>query len=304
MQKRPHSLIDTSDTVNLIYVPVPLEPDFPVSRIGTALHFPDSEPLTLLHYHDSLELGYCYEGSGVFIVNDKIMPFSKGCASIIFKNELHIAKSNPEDLGGWIFINIDPFQLLNNFGFEDLPLLCACLEGSPAFYSILSEETSPILTTIICNIIEELRHRKPMQKYAIKGLVIELLVNINRLIPADRAEKKSFPRPSMMSLSPALDYIFHHYHQPSHISELATLCNMSVTHYRRTFKRTLGVSPLEYIHHLRIRMASVLLAGTDLPILEISMQVGYDTLSSFNRQFKQIMKISPREWRRERISLL
>ena len=55
--------------------------------------------------------------------------------------------------------------------------------------------------------------------------------------------------------------------------------------------------PLEHIITLRIQMATTLLRETTLSILEVSQAVGYDSLSSFNRHFKQHLDLAPREWR-------
>ena len=294
MQKQPSDLVAPGSSINLHPVHIPLSEGFPITDVGP-IHYPDSSPLTMLHYHDSLEIGYCHEGSGVFIINDKIIPFSQGCASIIFKNQLHIAKSNPDNPGGWHFINLDPFRLLNGPGFYDLPSLCCCLEADPPIENILTSEEG--LPSIVLKIIQELVNKQTGYKPLLQGLVLELLIHINRRITRTECHS-NFQRTGMIALSPAFTRIFSHYHQGICVTDLAKCCNMSLTHFRRVFKDTMGVSPLEYIHQLRIRMATVLLAGTQQPILDISLQVGYDSLSSFNRQFMRIMNICPRDWRK------
>jgi AraC-like DNA-binding protein len=49
---------------------------------------------------------------------------------------------------------------------------------------------------------------------------------------------------------------------------------------------------------VRIKMASILLINLEEPVIEISMKVGYTTISSFNRHFKSIMSVAPKEWRK------
>jgi len=89
-----------------------------------------------------------------------------------------------------------------------------------------------------------------------------------------------------------------HYADPVDISLLARYCRMSVPHFRRTFTNTIGRPPGEYWHDLRMRMAASLLRTTSRPILEISYEVGFETLSSFNRMFHDTFAMSPREWRK------
>lgn len=298
MQKRPLALENKQPGVDLIHAFIELAPDFPVSGIGADMHSPDSTPLTFLHYHDSIEIGYCYKGSGIFIIDDKILPFSKGDASILFRNELHIAKSNPEDPSSWHFLNLDPVTLLKDFGAEGMPQLFACLDGSPGFPNVIRGEEHPGLVAIILEIIEEIHDRDTSYRHAVKGLTLSLLAKLSRLIPQNGPQYGLSRHSHMVRLSPALDHIAKKYHQPIPIPALATLCGMSVTNFRRTFTRTLGVSPYDYIQQIKIRMASVLLAGTDLPVLEISGLAGYESLSSFNRYFKRVMQTTPREWRK------
>jgi AraC-like DNA-binding protein len=299
MQKRPLSLENQQPGVDLIHVSIELTDDFPVSGTGANMHVPDSAPLTYLHYHDSLEIGYCYKGSGIFIVDDKIIPFSKGDASIIFKNEIHIAKSNPEDPSSWHFVNLDPVKLLKNFGPEGLAQLFVCLDGNSGFRNVIRGEENPGLVAMIMEIIEEIHNRKDMYRHAVKGQTVSLLAKLSRLMPQTGSSHELSRHSHMVRLSPALDHIARNYQQPAPVPTLAALCGMSVTNFRRAFSRTMGVSPLDYIQQIKIRMASVLLAGTDLPILEISNLAGYESLSSFNRYFKRIMQTPPREWRKQ-----
>ena len=82
------------------------------------------------------------------------------------------------------------------------------------------------------------------------------------------------------------------------IEVLADMCHLSVTHFRRTFNTIMGISPLEFVNNTRIEHACLLLSSTDSSILEIAEQVGFHSVSSFNRAFVKLMDCSPREWRK------
>ena len=83
------------------------------------------------------------------------------------------------------------------------------------------------------------------------------------------------------------------------VDYLADLCHLSVTHFRRVFHSIMGVSPLEFIMNTRISRACVLLRSTEDSILSISEQVGFHSISSFNRCFLKIMELTPRAWRNQ-----
>jgi len=57
------------------------------------------------------------------------------------------------------------------------------------------------------------------------------------------------------------------------------------------------MTPLKYLLTMRLRMACVLLRLTDKKVSDISFEVGYNTLSSFNRHFKENYKMSPKDYR-------
>lgn len=285
--------------IDLVYADVPLDPEFPVSNIRGSTHSPDSGPLTHLHYHKSLEIGYCFHGSGIFIVDDKIMPFSKGCASIIFKNEIHIAKSNPEDPSCWFFANLDPVALLKDFGDPQLHSLFPCLEGSRDFSNIIMPEDDSGLVPVIIQMVEEIQCAKALFNYSAKGLTLSLLARLSRLIPDEGRDLSRSYHSGLIRLSPALEHIFKHYNEKISIPKLAEISNMSITNFRRIFTKSMGISPIDYLNKVRIHMTSVLLATSSLFIVEISVLSGFESLSNFNRHFKALMKKAPRDWRSE-----
>ncbi|MEN6313825.1 MAG: AraC family transcriptional regulator [Clostridiaceae bacterium] len=298
MQKRPPLIKNPGSGVNLIYDPSDLDPEFPVSG-GNKETTPDSDPLTFLHYHDQLEIGYCCKGSGIFIVDDKMLPFSEGDASVIFHNELHIAKSNPGEPSYWYFIVINPVKLLNNIEPDNFSQLFKCIDGNRHFCNIINSKNSPDIIIIIREIIKEVREESILNKYAIKGLVLCLMVKLTRMFDESGLTVCSAKHNDIIRISPALDYIYRNYTQKIDVKKLADMCKMSITNFRRMFGKTMGMSPYEYVINFRIHMASILLKNTGMSILDISMQTGYDTLSCFNRYFKKITGMRPKELRRQ-----
>lgn len=297
MQKQPKSIKRLSTELELLYVPFEFEPYFPVKGMGKYTHTLDSSPLTYLHYHNALEIGYCISGSGIFIVDDKVIPFSAGDVSIIFQNEIHIAKSHPEYPSVWYFVTLDPIQLLRDMAGDGLLRIMNCLNGCQSFKNIVSSEDDSGIVNTVRIIIEEMQSAEDMHEAAVKGLVLCLLSKLSRLISPINTGNKQSKHNTVLRISPVLNYIFKNYHQQLEIPKLAALCGMSVTNFRRTFIKAMGTAPYDYICDFRIRMAAVMLTGTDTPVLDVSMLVGYQSLSSFNRHFKKIMKMTPRDWR-------
>ncbi len=81
------------------------------------------------------------------------------------------------------------------------------------------------------------------------------------------------------------------------LEELAHLCNMSTSTFKRKFKSSYSESPAKYILHRKLEHAVQLLVSTDTRITEIVFDCGFDSISSFNRCFKKQFKISPTQYR-------
>lgn len=84
---------------------------------------------------------------------------------------------------------------------------------------------------------------------------------------------------------------------------LAAMINMSPDHFGKIFTRVTGKRVTEYINLLRIEKACHLLANSDMKIVDISFQVGFESLRTFNRVFANTLNLSPKEYRDNPIPL-
>ena len=81
------------------------------------------------------------------------------------------------------------------------------------------------------------------------------------------------------------------------VEELAFLCNMSLSTFKRRFARIYGTSPNKWLLQRRMQQAILLLQQQAKPS-EIYFQLGYENHSSFSQSFKQAYGITPREFQR------
>lgn len=99
------------------------------------------------------------------------------------------------------------------------------------------------------------------------------------------------------SLERSMRKIHSSYNTDIRIPELAKLENMSNCRYITLFKSRMGMAPSEYIIKLRMSMACDLLLGTDKPIKEIALSVGYGDAHFFSRAFKKHTGYAPGAYR-------
>lgn len=81
------------------------------------------------------------------------------------------------------------------------------------------------------------------------------------------------------------------------VRHLAAVSGVSEAHFARSFKAAFGLPPHRYLLTRRIERATALLRDTDLPITEVAIQTGWESLGTFGRVFRDITGESPTEFR-------
>jgi AraC family transcriptional regulator len=82
------------------------------------------------------------------------------------------------------------------------------------------------------------------------------------------------------------------------IDELARLIRMSASHFTRSFRKTVGLTPHRYVIQCRVEKARELLTATDLPLIEIALTTGFSDQSHFSRRFQELTGVPPGAYRR------
>lgn len=95
----------------------------------------------------------------------------------------------------------------------------------------------------------------------------------------------------------ATDYIHNNFDQKINLFELANLADLSEYHFQRMFKVTHGTSPHNYLTEVRIEKAQKMIIK-GIPLVQVAQQCGFSHQSHFNRIFKKITGLTPKEYAR------
>ena len=148
------------------------------------------------------------------------------------------------------------------YGIEDLVCRCNMLDESEI------EKRDGLLCSAVMLILQELNR-----------IHLDVKDNTPQFV---KRLKEITDRPGALSMS---------------VSELEREMNYSSAHMNRLFKQYLDMSPREYLKRLKFRYAHNMLKNTDVPMREISYEIGYTNLSHFFSNFKDIYGITPGECR-------
>jgi AraC-like DNA-binding protein len=89
------------------------------------------------------------------------------------------------------------------------------------------------------------------------------------------------------------------YAEPLDILALARIAHTSEAHFIRTFRSTFGETPHRYLQRRRVERAMFLLRRTDRDVTEICLDVGFSSLETFSRTFRDIVGEPPSDFRRK-----
>ena len=291
------------------YLPV----DFPV-LILSGEHWKISDiPSSRLHFHNCLEIGLCHSCSGTMKFYSEPMTFKAGDVTCIPRNIPHTTYSDKGTESRWSYIMFDPAELFRALlpASESGPDLS--LFSYRNYRHILPRAEYPHIHYLTQSIIDEMEHTRPNYQSCVKGLLLALSIELNRIQEQANAPESTCGGPTSSSgpdavhsipenalvISPALDYIEDQYSSQFPIEVLADLCHMSLTHFRRVFHSIMQTSPLDYLNSTRIMKACNLLRSTEESILSISEMAGFASVSNFNRHFHAVIHMTPREYRNQ-----
>ena len=127
-----------------------------------------------------------------------------------------------------------------------------------------------------------------------RGIVRELLYRVLRGDNAASLQALAMKNTGLSRIDKALRRIHDHCEQPFSVEELAGLVNMSTSAFHRAFKDVTSLSPIQYVKKIRLNKARNLLVDNGLRASDAAREVGYESVSQFNREFKRYFGASPR----------
>ncbi|NHE58878.1 AraC family transcriptional regulator [Cyclobacterium plantarum] len=93
-------------------------------------------------------------------------------------------------------------------------------------------------------------------------------------------------------------YIHKNFDKDISLPEAAAMANMAVTTFCNFFKEQYRITFVEYLHTVRLGHACRMLSETDMNIVEVAFECGFNNLANFNRQFKKYKKMTPTHFRK------
>lgn len=150
-----------------------------------------------------------------------------------------------------------------------------------------------LVDRLITTFIEGNKAKDILIDLMIKELIVRLMQTKARLLLL--SDSNSLFDNNRMAF--IVKYIREHLTEEINVDKLADKACMSKSNFFKTFKNTLGESPIDYLNSERIKFAKKMIKNTNNKLSDVAFKSGFNNVSYFNRQFKKIENITPKQYR-------
>ncbi len=226
-----------------------------------------------IHLHQSLELIAVVSGKMDVTVDENSYSVNEGEAVLVFPHQLHSLSSNNSE------------HILCIFSPE-------LVKAYASKYSALVPENNKfLLNEYLVNNLKNIE--KTSSSFEKKGFLYSVCAEFDKCT----GYKKRINSHENL-LYKIFEFVEENYKNDCSLYMLAKQVAFSYSYLSRYFKKITGMSFNEYVNQYRIRNACHILTNSTCSVLECAYEVGYNSLRSFNRNFKQYMGVTPNEYRK------
>lgn len=248
----------------------------------------DSDWHSTLHTHPFTELFYVVDGKGEFNIQGQRFPVKPNDFVIINPQVEHTELSSPDEPLEYIVLGI------NGLSFSNLTPVSE--GGHPFSFFNLRDEQKDILRYLNA-MVQEATSQSMSYELVCHNLLEILLIKILRHQHFDLEVSKQSK--ATKDISFIKHYLETYYHESIQLEDLASMTHLSRFYISHSFKKEIGMSPMEYLIAIRIKESKILLRTTNYSISQVADIVGFTTPTYFSKQFRKSTGISPTDYREQ-----
>ena len=253
------------------------------------------------HVHDFAEIVLIMGGRGIHFTGGERYPICAGDVFVIDVSRAHGYEATEDlELVNVLFdrarLQLPMLDVRELPGFHVLFTLEPRYRREHGFASRLhlSTEDLAVAEALVGRLERECSGHQPGYLFAATALFMDLVVHLSRCY----SEMQAHSSVSLLRLGETLSYMERHYPEEISLAALCRIAHMSRNTLSAHFRKALGHPPIDYLIRLRISKAADLLREGVLNVTQVALRVGFSDSNYFTRQFRKIIGIPPREFRK------
>lgn len=256
-----------------------------------------------LHQHPEIQLTCILASEGTILAGDYIGRFSPGDVFVLGSNQPHVFRNDPiygrkgknaksisvffdESTLGEAFWNLPEMRPLNYF-----------IRNSAAGFKVTGKQKE-----IVAGLLGQMVSEKGIQRLILFLKILSCFEKKKNLhFLSGSTINKNLKTYDGKRLNEVLEYTFQEFHRPIELSEIARKANLTPQAFCKYFKTRTRKTYVQFLNEIRIQHAVRLLNNEEDSIATIAYESGFGNLSHFNRTFKAITGITPRDFLKQSV---
>lgn len=257
-------------------------------------------PLVRWHYHDDYELHLIVDSVGKIFAGDYVGGFGPGQLVLTGPCLPHnwISRTEPDEV-------VELRDMVVQFRKELVPSMSQVAPELKQLLPLLERSRYGIeFTSVSCEIarqwFERIRDNNGPTKIAI---LLEFLETLSQesdyVLLSTMPMQASMTDASVEKIERVTKFVTENHAQEITLSIVAELVGMSESAFSRFFAKATGNGFSRFLNRVRVARACELLASSELPVTDICYQVGFNNVANFNRRFRELKGVTPRDYRKD-----
>ncbi len=266
---------------------------------GKIIFIDDERPHPPVHWHANVELNYFVEGGFTAYIGGEKIQVEKDSLLLTNSGVVHFLGEYPlgEQPGISLILDLNFMRRV-------------CPDFEHAYFDLsLCPQRMDILKTYFRELFDiynscgptRRASKQPFREYEylrVRGLInlicYELICYHCCFLEEEEPSRNS---PKWDRFQNTVLYINEHYMEDLSLEKVAKHCGVTREHFSRLFRKQVGLTFREYLTRIRLEHAYRLLVHTNDLVVNIALNTGFPDLRGFNRKFKEMYKLTPKECR-------
>ena len=275
----------------------------PPSQIFVIKQLEDSHFDPVWHAHSEYQLFVVLEGIGTRFIGDSIKSFKPGelvltgphLPHLWRSDETYFEKKSPFTAKGIVIYLNEDFLGEHILEKEEMLALKKLFSRSMRGLEFYGPKKNEVI-----KLMSELTELQGLHSVIHLLHILEILATTKEYhYISSKPYDDSFNQSETDRLNKVYEYAFKNFRKKILLEEIAELLHMTPTSFSRYFTMKNNKTFSRFIAEIRIKHACEMLTETDESVAQICYDCGFNTLSNFNKQFKEIISKKPSEYKKE-----